>query len=203
MRYTRQILALLALAAGWVVLVADSVQDPCQDFGPRENFEIQYEFQTNCMGEVTSGRLNLHNGNELTCYWGTWEEKEEEGRTEVAESMLNEIKQQGLNVRSVEIIYQRPKKKYIPVGFNFWIIGEPVQQPLETTDEPATEIGEPATETDEPVDAPNNPDTTVPTFFCKDARTHKTLAVDKNYLCENRKNPSETCELKLTYLPNE
>jgi len=44
---------------------------------------------------------------------------------------------------------------------------------------------------------------TAPIFVCKDARTHETLAVNKDYLCENKENPSETCELKLSHQTRE
>jgi len=175
MRYTRQILALLALAAGWMVLVADSAPDPCPDFDTRADFNVQYEFQTNCMGEPASGLLNLHNNHESFCDWSN---VNKEGETWVGTSTLDPIKDQGLNVLGVTIIYKHPADKLIPVGFHFQIKGKPVG-------------------------VLSNPDTTVPTFVCKDSRTHETLAVNKDYLCENKENPSETCELKLTYQPRE
>jgi len=181
----RQVLALLALAAGWVVLVADGGLEPCPDFDTREGFNVQYTFQTNCMGEPVSGFLNLSNDNESRCYWGSWTEEEKEGYTSVLQSALDPMREQGLNVQSMTIIYKHPHKKLIPIGFDFQIIGEPAQI------------------TDGPVGAPQNPDTAAPIFVCTDSRTHETLAVDKDYSCENPDNPSETCALKLVYQPHE
>jgi len=172
MRYTRQILALLALAAGWMVLVADTALDPCQDFGPRENFEIQYEFQTNCMGTSANGLLDLSDDNETACALSHWGEGYT--GTGVASSTLNAMRRQGLNAQRVIIIYKHHDDKFIPIGFDFEIKGEPIDAFI-----------------------------TSRTFSCIDSRTHETLAVNKDYLCESRENPSETCELKLTYLPNE
>jgi len=173
----RQVLALLALAAGWMVLVADGGPFPprCSDFGPREDFEVQYEFQTNCMGEPMGGLLNLRGNNQSLCHWV---EDKGEGYSVVDESTFEHIKEQGLHVQRVYILYKSRDKQLAPIGFDFEIKGEPV-------------------------DTPQNPDMTAPIFVCKDARTHETLAVNKDYLCENKENPSETCELKLSHPPHE
>jgi len=162
MRYTRQILALLALAAGWMVLVADGGLEPCA------MDDVQYEFQTNCMGEPVSGlfKLNKKNG---SCAGN---------QDFLYGAEIEQIREQGLPVQSVTVLFKKRDGKLTPIGFDFEIKGESV-------------------------DAPSNPDTTAPTFVCIDSRTHETLAVNKDYLCENKENPSETCELKLTYLPRE
>jgi hypothetical protein len=171
----RKVLGLLALAAGWTVLVADGGLESCPDF------DVQYEFQTNCMGEPASGSLNLAGGGScLPAADGYYYD-------DLGIPELDKARAQGLNVQNVTALFKGPEKKRIAIGFDFSIIGEPVskRKPVYTGD------------------APGEQEATVPLFVCKDSRTHETIAVDKDYLCEAQDNPSQTCELKLLLQPRE
>jgi len=196
MRYTRQVLALLALAAGWGVLVADGPALDVPEDARCKRFDVQYEFQTHCMGELARGILRLEDGSDCRSspqYQGEYQGE----RFWALELALEPIRAQGLHVQRVTALYKT--SILTPVGFDFEIKGEPVPPPSEPVPPPSESVPPP----DEPVDAPQNPDMTAPIFVCKDARTHETLAVNKDYLCENKENPSETCELKLSHQTRE